>query len=278
MICQALWLFLRTSLKICDLNEIDLFDTGRREQRGRSNILEEASVWSPPPELRPHRFNSGILPSLRFDQAAKQIYHHSWRCCLFDPQRPRRTYCLQRRPIAIQARIIAPTIHPIQYYKCLSKENFSLIVWIFCQKFWIRSTISFWTLLSPTFFRMDPLSSINPSKHVSLSRYWIRLSVLSSKLSNYWIMSRPGIGFGRVMSCCLGQVLVFAFVLVLVFVIVLVKFSAFSTLHKPHHLSLQLSVHSRGPSSKFYLFLAPLINAKKWQKSKALPQREVHCT
>ena len=82
--------------------------------------------------------------------------------------------------------------------------------------------------------------------------------------------SRLGIGFDRVMSFCLGQVLVFAFVLV--------KFSAFSTLHKPHHLSLQLSVHSRGPSSKFYLFLAPLINAKKWQKSKALPQREVHCT
>ena len=205
--------FLRTFLKICDLNEIDLFDTGRREQRGRSNILEEASVWSPPPELRPHRFNSGILPSLRFDQAAKQIYHHSWRC-LFDPQRPRRTYCLQRRPIAIQAHIIAPTTDPIQYYKCPSTENFSLIVWIFCQKFWIRSTISFWTLLSPTFFRMDPLSSINPSKHVSLSRYWIRLSVLSSKLSNYWIMSRLGIGFGRVMSFCLVQVLVFVIVLV----------------------------------------------------------------
>ena len=112
MICQALRPFLRTSLKICDLNEIDLFDTGRREQRGRSNILEEASVWSPPPELRPHRFNSGILPSLRFDQAAKQIYQDSWRCCLFDPQRPRRTYCLQRRPIAIQAHIIAPTTYP----------------------------------------------------------------------------------------------------------------------------------------------------------------------
>ena len=104
MICQALRPFLRTSLKMCDLNEIDLFDTGRREQRGRSNILEEASVWSPPPELRPHRFNSGILPSLRFDQAAKQIYQDSLRC-LFDPQRPRRTYCLQRRPTAIQAHI-----------------------------------------------------------------------------------------------------------------------------------------------------------------------------
>ena len=167
MICQALRPFLRTSLKMCDLNEIDLFDTGRREQRGRSNILEEASVWSPPPELRPHRFNSGILPSLRFDQAAKQIYQDSSRC-LFDPQRPRRTYCLQRRPIAIQAHIIALPIHPIQYYKCPSTENFSLIVWIFCQKFWIRSSISFWTLLSPAFFRMDPLSSINPSKHVSL--------------------------------------------------------------------------------------------------------------
>ena len=142
MICQALRPFLRTSLKMCDLNEIDLFDTGRREQRGRSNILEEASVWSPPPELRPHRFNSGILPSLRFDQAAKQIYQDSSRC-LFDPQRPRRTYCLQRRPIAIQAHIIALPIHPIQYYKCPSTENFSLIVWIFCQKFWIRSSISF---------------------------------------------------------------------------------------------------------------------------------------
>ena len=63
---------------------------------------------------------------------------------------------------------------------------------------------------------------------------------------------------------------------VLVFVFVLVKFSAFSTLHKPHHLSLQLSVPSRIPTFKFFLFLAPLINAKKWQKSKALPQREVH--
>ena len=123
MICQALRPFLRTSLKICDLNEIDLFDTGRREQRGRSNILEEASVWSPPPELRPHRFNSGILPSLRFDQAAKQIYQDSSRS-LFDPQRPRRTYCLQRRPIAIQAHIIALATHPIQYYKCHSTENF----------------------------------------------------------------------------------------------------------------------------------------------------------
>ena len=68
----------------------------------------------------------------------------------------------------------------------------------------------------------------------------------------------------------LGQVLVFAFVLV--------KFSAFSTLHKPHHLSLQLSVPSRVAIFKFFLFLAPLINAKKWQKSKALPQREVHRT
>ena len=67
-------------------------------------------------------------------------------------------------------------------------------------------------------------------------------------------MSRPGIGFGRVMSCCLGQVLVFAFVLVLVFVIVLVKFSAVSTLHKPHHLSLQLSVPCRIPIFKFLSF------------------------
>ena len=186
MICQALRPFLRTSLKICDLNEIDLFDTGWREQRGRSNILEEASVWSPPPELRPHRFNSGILPSLRFDQAAKQIYQDSLRC-LFDPQRPRRTYCLQRRPIAIQAHIIALPIHPLQYYKCPSTENFSLIVWVFCQKFWIRSSISFWTLLSPAFFRMDPLSSINPSKHVSLAilDQVASIGIKTDKLLNY---------------------------------------------------------------------------------------------
>ena len=91
------------------------------------------------------------------------------------------------------------------------------------------------------------------------------------------------------MSFCLGQVLVFALVFVQswssvglclclgqVLVFVLVKFSAFSTLHKPHHLSLQLSVPSRIPTFKFFLFLAPLINAKKWQKSKALAQREVH--
>ena len=43
-----------------------------------------------------------------------------------------------------------------------------------------------------------------------------------------------------------GQVLVFAFALV--------KFSAFSTLHKPHHLSLQLSVPSRIPTFKFFSF------------------------
>ena len=206
--------FLRTFLKICDLNEIDLFDTGRREQRGRSNILEEASVWSPPPELRPHRFNSGILPSLRFDQAAKLIYQDSWRS-LFDPQRPRRTYCLQRRPIAIQAHIIAPTTDPIQYYKCPSTENFSLIVWIFCQKFSICSSISFWTLLSPAFFRMDPLSSINPSKHVSLWRYWIRLPVLASKLQNC-----------QIIESCLGQGLVL--VLVESWAFVLVKYWSLS--------------------------------------------------
>ena len=207
MICQALRPFSRTSLKICDLNEIDLFDTGRREQRGRSNILEEASVWSPPPELRPHRFNSGILPSLRFDQAAKQIYQDSSRC-LFDPQRPRRTYCLQRRPIAIQAHIIALPIHPIQYYKCPSTENFSLIVWVFCQKFWIRSSISFWTLLSPAFFRMDPLPSINPSKHVSLCD--IRSGC------QHWHRN------GQIIESCLGQGLVL--VLVESWAFVLVKY------------------------------------------------------
>ena len=107
--------------------------------------------------------------------------------------------------------------------------------------------------------------------------------------------SRLGIGFGRVISFCLGQVLVFALVFVkswssvglrLCLGQVLVKSWSLSlpwSSFLPFQLSISLTICPCScpclpafPLLSFFLFLAPLINAKKWQKSKALPQREVH--
>ena len=71
---------------------------------------------------------------------------------------------------------------------------------------------------------------------------------------------------------CLGQVLVKSWSLSL-------PWSSFL----PFQLSISLTIYPCScpclpafPLLSFFLFLAPLINAKKWQKSKALPQREVH--